>query len=481
MQKTAIGHIALTAAISAFALAGITTPALAQQNGGRNAPITVPISIEAISSQANRTGSATTLNAIGPTSTGSNAFFQTLGTNQRTCFTCHQPQSGWSVSPGDISRRFNDSQGQDPIFRPVDGATCPNADVSTPTARLTAYNLLLDKGLIRVGETLPDTGLQFSFGRINDPYNCTSSAKFGLTSPTTGDVSVYRRILPSTNLRFAGALMWDGRYPTLSKQAGDATLDHAEAHAIPTDLQVQSMVDFESALTTAQSADNQAGPLNILGALGGPASLAQVPFYPGINDSLGRDPKGARFNPNVFTIYAAWNRAPLTADPAEARRNAIGRGERLFNQRQFTINNVGGLTDGLPGNQLRGTCSTCHDTPNAGNRSLPDFLDIGLAGPNPPGLDVGYLPQFRLECTSGPLAGRQIVTTDPGRALATGNCADISRFKVPSLRGLAARAPYFHNGAADNLGQVVGFYDRRFRIGLNPQDRDDLTAFLEAL
>ena len=171
----------------------------------------------------------------------------------------------------------------------------------------------------------------------------------------------------------------------------------------------------------------------------------------------------------------------LTADPAEARRNAIGRGERLFNQRQFTINNVGGLTDGLPGNQLRGTCSTCHDTPNAGNRSLPDFLDIGLSDPNPPGLNVGYLPQFRLECTSGPLAGRQIATTDPGRALVTGNCVDISRFKVPSLRGLAARAPYFHNGAADNLGQVVGFYDRRFRIGLNPQDRDDLIAFLEAL
>jgi len=156
-------------------------------------PIIPPLASARVTLSSDRTGSIATLNAIGPTATVSNAFFQSLGTNQRTCFTCHQPQSGWSVSPGDITRRFNNTQGQDPIFRPVDGATCPNADVSTPTARLSAYNLLLDKGLIRVGETLPDTGMQFSFGRVTDPYNCTSSSKFGLTSPTAGNVSVYRQ------------------------------------------------------------------------------------------------------------------------------------------------------------------------------------------------------------------------------------------------------------------------------------------------
>jgi len=209
--------------------------------------------------------------------------------------------------------------------------------------------------------------------------------------------------------------MWDGRYPTVASQASDATFDHAQATAIPSDLQVQSIVGFENALTTAQATDNQAGPLDILGAFGGPATLSQIPFHPGINDNLGRDPSGARFNQNAFTIFTAWDRAPLTTDPAEARRNAIGRGERLFNQRQFTINNVGGLTDALPGNQLRGTCSTCHNTPNVGNRSLPDFLDIGIAGPNPPGLDVRYLPQFRLDCTSGPLAGRQIADDRSGQ------------------------------------------------------------------
>jgi hypothetical protein len=275
--------------------------------------------------------------------------------------------------------------------------------------------------------------------------------------------------------------MWDGRYPTLEAQATDATLDHAQATTDPSTAQIASIVNFEHALTTAQISDAQAGALTELGGLGGPANLAAQAFKPGINDSANRDPAQAPFNRNVFTIFAAWDRAPLVPDAAEARRNAIGRGERLFNTRTFTINNVPGLTDQVAGNQIRGTCSTCHDTPNVGNRSLPDFLDIGIAAANPPGLQVDYLPSFLVTCTSGTDKGRQVTTTDPGRALVTGACADISRFKVPTLRGVAARAPYFHNGAADTLGAVIGFYDRRFRIGLNQQDRNDLVAFLEAL
>jgi cytochrome c peroxidase len=49
------------------------------------------------------------------------------------------------------------------------------------------------------------------------------------------------------------------------------------------------------------------------------------------------------------------------------------------------------------------------------------------------------------------------------------------------LRGLAARAPYFHNGSAADLDQVVDFYNSRFRIGLSAQERADLVAFLRSL
>ena len=73
------------------------------------------------------------------------------------------------------------------------------------------------------------------------------------------------------------------------------------------------------------------------------------------------------------------------------------------------------------------------------------------------------------------------MTTDPGLALITGRCQDIGKFKVPTLRGLAARPPYFHNGAAATLDDVVTFYDLQFAIRLTPAERSDLVAFLRAL
>jgi len=49
------------------------------------------------------------------------------------------------------------------------------------------------------------------------------------------------------------------------------------------------------------------------------------------------------------------------------------------------------------------------------------------------------------------------------------------------LRGLAARAPYFHNGSAATLMDVVNFYDQRFSIGFTDQQKQDLVNFLNTL
>ncbi len=72
-------------------------------------------------------------------------------------------------------------------------------------------------------------------------------------------------------------------------------------------------------------------------------------------------------------------------------------------------------------------------------------------------------------------------TLDPGVAMVTGKWQDIGRFKVPTLRGLASRAPYFHNGSAETLFDVVFYYDRTFALFLTGQEQQDLTAFLSAL
>ena len=136
---------------------------------------------------------------------------------------------------------------------------------------------------------------------------------------------------------------------------------------------------------------------------------------------------------------------------------------------------------------IPGFCGTCHDTPNVGNHSVAAPLNIGVANapasgtPGLEALDISDLPVFTLTCTAGDLMGQTFFVTDPGRALITGNCKDIGKVKGPILRGLAARAPYFHNGSAATLMDLVNFYDKRFSIGFTDQQKQDLVNFLNAL
>ena len=77
------------------------------------------------------------------------------------------------------------------------------------------------------------------------------------------------------------------------------------------------------------------------------------------------------------------------------------------------------------------------------------------------------LPVYLVSGCPNPFAATEpesFYTSDPGKALITGQCSDFNRIKGPILRGLAARAPYFHNGAAASLRELVNFYDQRFSM-----------------
>lgn len=436
-----------------------------------------------------RSGFIATNQPNGATLTSSNAFFANLGTNNRTCFTCHQPQDGWSVSASDIRGRFYASFGSDPIFRLVDGATCPSDDVSSIGAKLKAYGLLMRKGLIRIALPVP-AGAEYQIVVVNDPYGCNTNSVTGLTNfggsgPTTGIVSVYRRPLPSTNLGFLTAIMWDGREPSLTQQSIDATMGHAQG-AMPTGAQQQQIVAFESGLFTAQVFDNGARDLTAAGANGGPAPLADLltGFFVGVNDPLGGNPNGSPFSSAIFDLYQSWG-GITGRGSVVASRQQVARGEALFNNTPITITGVSGIND-LPGlTTVSGFCGTCHDAPNVGDHSVKLPINIGIANAGAandnPGLDIDDLPVFTLSCASGPNAGKSYTVTDPGRALISGKCADIGKLKGPILRGLAGRAPYFHNGSAATLLDVVNFYNLRFSLGLTPAQMNDLAAFLETL
>ena len=469
----------LSTAIFASPLAAQTPPPLTVQAstpaGGPKIPATLPLSFD----NSDPTGVITTYQPNGPTITKGNPYFTPLGANGRTCFTCHQPNNGWGLSGGWIRMRFNKNPTTDPLFLPVDGAVCPSDPVATPAAAQQAYRLLLSQGLIRVGLAMP-ANAQFTVAVKSDPDNCTGTPATGLTSPSSGTVNVYRRPLQTANLTFLSAIMWDGREPSLAHQAIDAALTHEQAATAPSATQQKQIVAFESGLFAAQSSDTDAGDLTAAG--GGPVALSKTLFTAGINDSVGQNPTGAPFNPAIFSLYNAWS--GLTGTDAESQaRASIARGQQIFNTKPITITTVAGLND-LPGKRtILGTCGTGHDTPNVGNRSLPLFLNMGIAATAPPGLNATQLPVFALTCSAGAPAGapNPVLVTDPGRALTTGSCADIGKFKVPELRGLASRAPYFHNGGAGTLNDVLTFYQKRFNIPFTAQERTDLINFLQAL
>src|SRR5262245_19873676 len=244
-----------------------------------------PPVIELFSTDRNSAGAIASFQPNGATFTSNNAFFKDLGTNGRTCFTCHQPQNGWAVSADDVADRFEKSAGTDPIFRLVDGATCPNADVSTVRARRRAYKLLTDKGLIRVGLGVSPVA-EFVVTAVDDPNGCNTNPTTGVAA---GILSVYRRPLPTTNIGFLSAIMWDGREPSLENQAVDATLVHAQATAAPTAAQVAEIVAFQKGIFTAQVFDKKAKFLTSNNAKGGPIalSLELANFFIGINDPVG--------------------------------------------------------------------------------------------------------------------------------------------------------------------------------------------------
>ena len=422
-------------------------------------------------------------------------FSQSLGTNGRSCATCHQPGDGMSLSAAHAQARFDASPGLEPLFRTNDGSNCNHdVDLSTLAGRAAAFSLMRTRGLIRVTVQVPVVR-DFDVTNVYNPYGCNESDV----------ISIYRRPLPSTNLKFLSTLMWDGResslqtgttpitsgnYPQslltdLLHQSVSATTGHAQgALPGPTSAQQQGIVGFEMGLFTAQAEDHGAGTLNAQGAQGVPKPLAQQAFFIGVNDPVGLDPTNPvafQFNTKIFDLFDEWKEA------ASPRRQSIHRGQMLFNSRTFTISHVGGLNENTfangvtPPASVVSTCGICHDTPNVGNHSVAAPLDIGVA--DPPGggnsLDTSYLPVVTI--CQRPSLTTCVQTTDPGRALITGKFADVARFKGPILRGLAARAPYFHNGSAQTLLDIVNFYNVRFQIGFTAQEKADLVAFLGAL
>jgi hypothetical protein len=448
-------------------------------------------------------GTLGVLNASGPVKTEGHPFFTPLGTNGRACVNCHQPAYAMSVSTAGLQERWRDTDGKDPVFAAFDGSNCPGL----PQDQESSHSLLLKRGLFRIPLPWPPRNadgsakpVEFAIEVVRDPTGCNTSREYGLKSgePT---ISVYRRPRPAANLKYVISggqpivlktgkladvdpetgkpvsmnLMSDAREATLKAQAIDAVMGHEQAHEAPSREQLEKIIEYESQVYVAQSAHIFGGALAVPGGPPGLGPAALRDHRAGILGDNDYDP--------VFGLFNSWK-------GTDYYRASVARGADIFMFRQFWLRDATHINSIGLGNPLKRTCATCHNAQMTGQDLSAGWVDVGTT--NFPTwtepatwAESSELPVFKITCNRDadphPYLGRVIYTTDPGRALISGRCADVGSIVMQQLRGLAARAPYFSNGSAKTLREVVDFYDRRFDMKLTDEEKEDLINFLGAL
>lgn len=371
-----------------------------------------------------------------------NPFHAPQGSNGRSCESCHLPQVGWSIRPIDVELKFLLTQGNDPIFNSLD-ANNPNPDVSSLQAKRASYSMLR-KGLFRRNGNVPATA-DYEIVNFDDPL---------AAGATLTHFEFYRRPLATANFHLAKNVGWHDQNTNGSgdmfnglKAQALGNITGSQQGPTPTDTTLNSIANYELGLAFAQQFSFEAGLLNACGAKGGPQNLSVQQL------AIGR-----------FDLFDAWiNLKPGSCGlkSVDRKRAQIARGQEIFNS--VNVKNSR-------------SCNGCHNAANNGSNVDGRLFDIhaSFAKYRKPGM-----PLYTVRNKAAPDQQRQ--TTDPGRAVRSGRWADMDKFKTPSLRGLVARAPYFHNGIATSLTDVVRHYEAELDFEYSDQERADLVAFLEAL
>lgn len=358
-------------------------------------------------------------------------YFQAQGSNGRSCASCHIPEEAWSINPGTLQDLFDQTGGTHPVFNVLD-ANNPNMDTSTPAARLAAYSMLLSRGVFRRGGA-PRPNSEWELIAVEDPHGFANLER----------LVHWRRVMPTINFKQGSATVnWDGGNSVGSIQTDGLNLQAArnitgaqQGQPAPPEV-IADIVNFEKSLSTAQLIVPGVGRLDSDGAKGGPEELSNMEKVAG-----------------RFDLFDAW------ISHSNPRRAQIARGQEIFNS-----TNANGRS-----------CNGCHNSANNGTSINNLLFDIRTAS-----LEA-RTPDLPLYTFRNRTTGETRQLTDAGRGNITGLWTDLARFKTPTLRALAARAPYFHNGIAPTLTDVVLHYEKHLLFVYTDQERADLVAFLNAL
>ena len=358
-------------------------------------------------------------------------YFKAQGTNGRSCATCHIPEEAWSITPATLQRLFDETGGTHPVFNKLD-ANNPDMDVSTVEARRAAYGMLLTRGVFRRGGA-PRPDSEWEIIAVDDPHGYAN----------VNQLVQWRRPLPTINFPIGSvAVNWDaGANVGKGQRAALINLNNrlftGALQGKPAPLEVANeIVDFESSLFTAQLTVPGVGRLDSDGARGGPEALSAMTKVEG-----------------DFNLFDAW------VGDANPKRAQIARGQAVFNST----------------NVSQKSCTVCHTAANNGTNMDNRLFDIRTASAE------ARTPDLPLYTFRNKRTGETRQLTDAGFGNITGRWDDLGLFKPPTLRGLAARAPYFHNGIARTLEDVVRHYEKHFGFIFTDEERADLVAFLNAL
>lgn len=360
-------------------------------------------------------------------------YFQAQGTNGRSCASCHIAEEAWSINPGTLQHLFDETQGTHPIFNPLD-ANNPSAIPLNPTVEdlLAAYSMLLSRGVFRRGG-IPRANSEWELIAVEDPHGYANLNR----------LVHWRRAMPTINFALGSATVnWDGgnsigtdQHAGLVNQATRNVTGGQQGPPAPPEV-IAEIVALEESLFSAQLIVPGAGRLDSDGARGGPEPLSMM------SKVAGR-----------FDLFDAW------ANHENPRRAQIARGQELFNN-----TNASGRS-----------CSGCHNSANNGTNINNTLFDIRTAWAE------ARTPDLPLYTFRNRTTGEVRQLTDAGRGQVTGLWNDLGRFKTPTIRALAARAPYFHNGIAPTIESVVRHYEIHLGFVFTDEERADLVAFLNAL
>ena len=290
-----------------------------------------------------------------------------------------------------------------------------NNNLGLSSVELLGKNIFFDKSLSSPeGQSCgschsPARAFSDPLGRIISP-----GAVRGLFGTRNSPMVSYNAFSPqryydNTDQTYVGGFFWDGRANTLEEQAEKPFFNHVEMN----NADIAELVEKIKAGAYAELFTNIYG-----------------------QDAL--DDNTVAFNYALQSI-AEFEKS-RQVNPFSSKYDRSLRGEVKLNDMELK---------GLELFNGKAMCGNCHPTSVVQGYKEVLFTDFTYD-------NIG-LPQVN---AANPI--------DLGLGAIVNNANENGKFKVPSLRNVAISAPYFHNGFAKNLDEVMVFYNERDKPGKFP-------------